>query len=82
MRSQSASASDSGSLRRLVLHDLDREEVAHAADVADDRDVLEALEQLARLRLVVEDVLEDALALVDLDRAERDRRADRDGRRR
>src|SRR3954447_18230093 len=47
----------------LVLDELDAVEVAVAADVADDRQVLEALQGGPERRLVAEDVVEDLLLL-------------------
>ena len=57
-----------------VAHQLQRPEEAGAAHVADDRHArLDALEQLAEHRLELAHVLEHALALEDLDVAQRDR---------
>ena len=55
-----------GLLGVLVLDQLDAVEVPVAADVADDRQVLEALERRAEGALVVADVLEDVLVLEDV----------------
>ena len=62
--------------RLLVLHELDRVEEAGTADVADDRQVEQLLERRAERRLVLEDALDDPLALHDLDVLERDRAHD------
>src|SRR3954451_3500390 len=63
--------------RLAVLDELDRVEVAGAADVADDRDVAQRLEHRAEVGLVLADVLEQALALEDVEVGERDRGAHR-----
>ena len=58
----------------LVADQLERPEVAGAAHVADDRHaLLQLLEPLAQVALVLAHVLQDALALEDLDVAQRDR---------
>ena len=64
-----------GLLRALVLDELDRVEVARAAHVADDRDVAQRVEHRAERRLVVADVLDDALVLHHVDVRQRDRAA-------
>jgi hypothetical protein len=61
----------------LVLDQLDRVEVAGAAHVTDDRQVGEALEHLAELALLGEDVARQVLLLVDVEVGHRDRRRDR-----
>ena len=67
---------EAGQLR--VAHELERPEVAVAADVADDRHaVLQLVQALAQVALVLAHVLEHALALEDLDVAQGDRRRHR-----
>src|SRR3954447_26065176 len=65
-----------GRLGLAVLDELDRVEVAHPADVPDDRDVAQRLEHVAERGLVGTDVLEDALVLEGRDVRERDRGGD------
>ena len=69
-------------LRLLVLDQLDRVEVAGAAHVADDRQVVQALEHLAELALLGEHVAAEVLALEDVEVGHRDRRRRPGGRRR
>src|SRR3954447_4006324 len=61
-----------GLLGGLVLDQLDAEEVAVAAYVADDRQILEPLQRLAEPRLVLADVLVDLLLLEDVEVGHRD----------
>src|SRR5919201_3015686 len=64
-------------LRIAVLDQLDGVEVAGSADVADDLDVAQRLEHVAQVLLVLADVLEQALALEDVDVGHGDRCGDR-----
>ena len=57
--------------------ELEREEVAGATDVADDRDVAQALDALTQPVLLRPDALEDALLLDELEVAQPDRAAHR-----
>src|SRR3954466_8949628 len=59
-------------LRVAVLDELERVEVAGAAHVADDLDVAQRLEHRAEVCLVLADVLEQALALEDVEVRHRD----------
>ena len=61
----------------LVLDQLDAEEVAVAADVADDRQVVEPFQVGPEQRGVVADVAVEVLALDDVQVGQRHRRADR-----
>src|SRR3954449_6897021 len=61
-----------GLARLAILDELDRVEVAGAADVADDLDVAQRLEHRAEVGLVLTDVLEQALALEDVEVRHRD----------
>src|SRR4051794_19521684 len=63
--------------RLAVLDELDRVEVTGAADVAHDLDVAQRLEHRPEVGLVLADVLEQALALEDVEVGERDRGAHR-----
>ena len=65
----------------VVLHQLERPEEAGAADVADDRQRAQLLQAGREVRLLGADVLEDPVALEDLQVAQRDRRAERVARR-
>ena len=58
--------------RRLVLHELDAPEEPGAADVADDRQLAQRLELRRGRSPAAGDVLQDLLALEDLDALERD----------
>src|SRR5262245_43717536 len=66
-----------GLLGRLVLDQLDPVEVAVAADVADDRQVVELLQGGPERVAVVADVLEHLLVLEDVEVRHRDRGRDR-----
>lgn len=66
-----------GLLGGLVLDELDAVEEAVAADVADDRQVVQLLEGAQEVALVVEDVLVEALALEDVEVGDADGRGDR-----
>ena len=61
----------------VVLHELDGPEEALAADVADDRQRAQLVHARLEVRLVRADVLEDPVALEDLEVAQRDRGAER-----
>src|SRR5258706_8015046 len=62
--------------RLLVLHELERVEVAGAAHVADDVEIEQRFELHAKVVLRLRDVLDDLLALHDLEVLQRDRAAD------
>ncbi len=61
----------------LVLDQLDRVEVAGAAHVADDRQLIEGLQHLPELALLGADVAAEVLALEDVEVGHRDRCGDR-----
>src|SRR5581483_3984521 len=63
--------------RRLVFHELDRPEKACASHVADDVEVEERAQAAAELLLGVAHVIDDLLAMHDLDVLERDRASHR-----
>src|SRR5437588_934730 len=65
-----------GFARRLVLHELERPQVAGPAQVADDVELEQGRELRAEALLRLRHVLHDPLALHDLEILQRDRAAD------